>query len=236
MAMIPASCIPCPKIENDSYDWYARHELKLKQTKEAKHDFVFIGDSLTHFWGTEEPFTHGGDVWHKYYDGRKVLNLGYGFDRTQNVLWRLEHGELEGQNPKMIVLNIGTNQFSGTANYPCDTPENAAVGICAVLKKLREIFPGTRLLAMALLPRFFKNDPKRHLIADTNRIVAERVKELENLRYLDIGEKFLRPDGELKLEIYRGDTHLMPEAYEIWAEAIEPEFRRFEKTETVGRA
>lgn len=229
MRKIPASCIPYPKIEDDAYDWYARHEMKLKQAKENHYDFVFIGDSLTHFWSAEEPFSHGCNVWNKYYARRKVLNLGYGFDRTQNVLWHLENGELEGQRPKMIILNIGTNQFSETKNWICDSPENAAAGICTVIKKLREMFPEAYLLVMAIFPRFFKSDPKRRLIIDTNKLVAEQLKEYKNLRYLDIGGKLLAPDGELKIEIYRGDTHLMPEAYEIWAQAIESEFKKFEK-------
>ena len=116
--MSPRSCIPCPKIENDAYDWYKRHETRCELAKKNSYDIVFIGDSITHFWADEDGVTHGVEVWREYYGRRRVLNLGFGFDRTQNVLWRLEHGELDGQCPKLVVLNIGTNQFSATPNYP----------------------------------------------------------------------------------------------------------------------
>lgn len=97
--------------------------------RKNSYDIVFIGDSITHFWADEDGVTHGVEVWREYYGRRRVLNLGFGFDRTQNVLWRLEHGELDGQCPKLVVLNIGTNQFSATPNYPCDTSADAAEGI-----------------------------------------------------------------------------------------------------------
>ena len=100
---------PVMKIEDDCYDWYERHAEKCRQVESNRYELVFIGDSITHFW--EE--LRGPEIWKKYYSARKVLNIGYGWDRTQNVLWRLNNGEFKNQRPKQVVLNIGTNNLTG---------------------------------------------------------------------------------------------------------------------------
>ena len=225
--MMPRSCIPCPKIENDAYDWYKRHDSRCALTKQNRYDLVFIGDSLTHFWLDEEGFSHGVEVWREYYGKRKVFNLGFGFDRTQNVLWRLEHGELDGQSPKMIVLNIGTNQFSITPNYSGDTGADAAEGIKAVIGKLRSMFPESELIVMAVLPRGTKEMHYQARIDAANAIVREFVRELPHTKFMDLSGQFTHPDGSLRKELYQGClTHLTPAGYRIWAEALEPEIKR----------
>ena len=78
--MLPRSCVPCEKIENDCYEWYERHAAKLKEVKTKRADIVFIGDSITHFWNRENNVGFGAKVWDEYYGKRTVLNLGYGFD------------------------------------------------------------------------------------------------------------------------------------------------------------
>ena len=223
--VLPRTCIPTPKIEEDSYDWYARHDLKRRAAREHSYDLVFIGDSITHFWSDEDACTHGGAVWHKYFDHRKALNLGYGFDRTQNVLWRLEHGELAGQHPRAIVLNIGTNQFSRTTKYSGDSPEEAAAGVLAVIDKLREMCPEARLIVMAILPRGHKDDAyMRPHVDGLNAILARELHDRPNLVFLNLKDKFTGPDGELRAELYRpGDaTHLSPAGYEVWYAALKP--------------
>lgn len=228
--MSPRSCIPCPKIENDAYDWYKRHETRCELAKKNSYDIVFIGDSITHFWADEDGVTHGVEVWREYYGRRRVLNLGFGFDRTQNVLWRLEHGELDGQCPKLVVLNIGANQFSATPNYPCDTSADAAEGIKAVIARLRAMFPETELIVMAVLPRGTKEMEYREKISETNAIVREYAKTLPHTEYLDLSARFTYPDGSLKRELYRDClTHLTPAGYRIWAEALEPRIRHILK-------
>jgi hypothetical protein len=116
--------IPVPKIENDSYDWYARHEAILKLKDQIKPDVVLIGDSITHFWaGPPEAERQSGlKSWHQLFGQRPVLNMGFGSDRTQNVLWRLEHGEFDGLKPRYVVLNIGSNNLWATPNARANTP------------------------------------------------------------------------------------------------------------------
>ena len=215
-----------PKIEDDCYDWYERHALKCRETASRVFDLVFIGDSLTHFWAGESGCDYGSAVWTQYYGRRRVQNLGFGFDRTQNVLWRLEHGELDGQTPKLIVLNIGTNQFSGTPRYPRDTPEAAAAGIRAVSEKIRSMFPGTFLILTALFPRGTAGSELARLTGETNRLVKSFAVSEKSL-FLDLGAQTGFPDHSARPEFFQPDlTHLNERGYRVWAEALEPHIRR----------
>ena len=225
---IPSTCIPVAKIENDIYDWEERHATILAQVEKNKYDIVFIGDSITHFWEGASGADYGSAVWKKYYGNRRVLNLGYGYDRTQNVLWRLDSGELSGQTPKIIITNIGTNQFSKTEKHPLDTPEDAAAGIIAVAGKLREMFPETCLVFMSVFPRGAESTtPFRELISSTNAIVRKHLGGRKNTEVIDLTSAFLLPDGTLRKECFQPDmTHLAVPGYEVWAAAVEPLIRR----------
>lgn len=217
--------IPVPKIEEDGYDWYARHENILQLQRENQYELVLIGDSITHNWSGEGR-DFGIENWRKNLAKYKVLNMGFGFDRTQNVLWRLDHGELHGQDPKLIVLNIGTNQFSVSPNYDGDTPEDAAEGIIAVLDKIRSICPKTKIILMGLFPR----EPERAFfeprITGVNRILKEAASVRPNVVFLDLRDRFLNPDGSQNKSLYVDlGCHPNNAGYQVWAEALFPYFR-----------
>jgi lysophospholipase L1-like esterase len=221
--------IPVPKIEEDGYDWYAKHDRNLQAQKNQQFELVMIGDSITHNWCGDGPGLRDIGIrnWNSAIAKYKVLNLGFGYDRTQNVLWRLQDGELKGQSPKLIVLNIGTNQFSISPNYDGDTPEDAAEGVIAVLKQIREIAPESEVVVMAVFPRgpdraFF--DPR---INRLNQLVRAYVVQEKKMEFLDISGSFLNPDGSLKLELYIDEgCHPNNAGYQVWAEALQPYFEK----------
>ncbi len=140
-AIVPAS-------RTTPANWVARHEGFLAQAKEGKFDLIFIGDSITDGWRKR-----GLEVWNKYYAPRHALNLGIGGDRTQHVLWRIEHGELDGLKPKAVVLMIGTNN---TGKEKDGSPRNSTAevieGVTAVVKKIRTALPDSKLLLLAIFP------------------------------------------------------------------------------------
>ena len=136
--------IPVPKIENDSYDWYARHEAVLKLKDQIKPEVVLIGDSITHFWAGPPVAARqtGLKSWQQLFGQLPVLNfMGFGSDRTQNVLWRLEHGEFDGLKPRYVVLNIGTNNFWASPNARANTPSRNCRSDC------RHLFPPEKQIA-----------------------------------------------------------------------------------------
>ncbi len=110
--------------------------------KHPDAQLLFIGDSITHGWEGG-----GKEVWQKYYEKRHAINLGIGGDRTEHVLWRLDHGNLDGLHPKLAVLMIGTN------NSGSNTSEEIADGVQAIVEKLRTKVPECKVLILDIFPR-----------------------------------------------------------------------------------
>ena len=155
-----------------SYDWLARHNAVVERVKKGKVDLLLIGDSITHMWGGEP--AEGGNngpgsgYWDKYFGGRNAVNLGFGWDRTQHVLWRFENGEIDGINPKAAVVMIGTN------NIGINPPAEIVLGVKAILDTLQKKLPKTKILLLAIFPRDHDaNTKNRQLIAEVNSGIAK---------------------------------------------------------------
>ncbi len=117
-----------------------------------------------------------------------MLNLGFGWDRTQNVLWRIRQGELDGLDPRWLVLHIGTNNLTGTAQSRASTPAETAQGVEAVVAEVRQRLPNSKLILMAIMPRGHHPDsPQRAPIAETNRLLAARFVGDPAVQLVDIG-------------------------------------------------
>ena len=203
-----------------SYDWMARHNAVAERVKQGHVDLLLIGDSITHMWGgvPEEQTIHGrGDyLWDKYFGSRNAVNLGFGWDRTQHVLWRFEHGELDGIQPKVAVVMIGTN------NLEANTTEDIVTGIDTIVSQLRHKLPKMKILLLGIFPRDEKPDTVlRKKISEVNGRISILRKE-RNISYLDLGSKFLQPDGTLTAEIMPDFLHPSPKGYAIWAREMEP--------------
>lgn len=204
----PATTTPVPR---EDQGWKKRQEQINARAKEGDVNLLFIGDSITQGW-----MGAGKDVWQKYYGERKAMNAGIGGDRTQHVLYRLDHGNIDGIKPKLAVIMIGTNN-SGT-----DSSDDIAAGIKAIVEKLRAKLPETKILLLGIFPRGADpSDPKRQVNIAANEI-AKNVEDGKSVFYLDISKKFLNEDGALSKEIMPDLLHLSPKGYEIWAESIEP--------------
>jgi lysophospholipase L1-like esterase len=218
--------IPVSKLENDFYDWQARHEAVLKTKDQINPEIVLLGDSITHLWGGLPTWQgrgpNGAKSFEETFGGRRVLNLGFGWDRTQNVLWRLDHGEFDGLHPKVVVLNIGTNNFSATKNARANTPEEIADGVREILIRLRSKSPTTKVVLMGVFPCGEKPEvPKRKGIASLNALLSEFGKT-PGITFLDIGNKLTQPDGKISHDTMADFLHPTEAGYRIWGEALQP--------------
>jgi lysophospholipase L1-like esterase len=184
---------------------------------------VLIGDSITHFWGGS-PIAievNGPTAWQHAFGDMPVINMGFGWDRTQNVLWRLRQGEFEGLTPKWVVLMIGTNNLTGTENARSNTPEEIVEGIEAICREIRKSSPDSHIILMAILPRGQAPDnPMRAPIQKTNQLLSQRFSNDSSVTYLDIGAGFLQPDGSLPKSMMPDATHPSDAGYQIWADAL----------------
>lgn len=191
--------------------WMKVHEGFLERLRPGTAEVIFVGDSITQGWGGGS----GRAVWDRYYAPRKAVNLGIGGDRTQHVLWRLDHGELDGIHPKVAVVMIGTNNLSS------NSPDEIAAGIKLIVERLRTKLPTTKVLLLGIFPRGAKPDATR----DRLRAVNDQVKSLDDgkfIKYLDIAPAFLNPDGTISRDVMPDFLHLSPKGYRLWAESIEP--------------
>lgn len=192
--------------------WKNRQELINKRVKETgeKGEVIFVGDSITQGWEGS-----GKETWERVYGPMNALNLGISGDRTQHVLWRLDHGNLDGLKPKAAVVMIGTNNSNNEDN----TVEQIAEGVAAIVKKLREKLPDTKVLLLAIFPRGENPNPQRGKILQVNQIL-HKLADDENIFYYDLGPKFLDDKGRISREIMPDYLHLSRAGYEIWANAM----------------
>jgi lysophospholipase L1-like esterase len=213
---------PAIKGPNDPNNGFLkRHEAFLKdlKAKNGEVGVLFVGDSITDGWRGK-----GKKTFDETYGGMDPLNIGIGGDRTQHVLWRLEHGEVEGISPRVAVLMIGTNNLGSNTN------DEIAAGVTKIVRTLREKLPRTKVLLLAIFPRGAKaDDPNRARIKSINEQLAKLDDGGKTVKYLDIGPKFLEPDGTLPKEIMPDALHPNEKGYEIWAEAMGPTLEQMMK-------
>jgi lysophospholipase L1-like esterase len=207
----PLSVTPSPQ---DTIWWLPRHEEKLVEKNAMERvDLVFLGDSITQAWEKE-----GADVWQAFYQPRNALNLGFNGDKTENVLWRLAHGEVDNIQPKLLVLLVGTNN----AGHRMDKAEDTALGIKQILSVLAEKLPQTKILLLAIFPRSAKPTQKlRMLNNEVNQIIYSYADD-KKVFFHDINHVFLDEKGRLTSNIMSDFLHPNASQYKIFADAIEP--------------
>ena len=226
---VNSAIVPASKLEEDSYNWWGRHAEVLQIKDSINPEIVLIGNSITHFWGGEPALKfkdgkprmpNGPKAWASAFGKNRVLNLGFGWDRTQNVLWRLDHGEIDGLHPRAVIINIGTNNTSQTPNARMNSATEIVDGIRAICLRIRSKVPRTKIIVMAVFPREQKpDDSRRILINEINRRLEHFVTEA-GITYVDIGPQMLSTDGTLSKEIAGDFCHPTEKGYQIWADGI----------------
>jgi lysophospholipase L1-like esterase len=209
---------PVPRSDPNSQ---TAHEQLLEKARRGRIDVYFIGDSITRRWGATD-YPEFLANWRRNFHGWNAADFGWGADATQNILWRLENGELDGVNPKVIVILAGTNNVG---RAPGDDAKVADVtrGIEALLKVCREKAPAAKIVLTAIFPR---NDSAADVVPTINRINENLAKlaDGETVRFVNINGQLADANGRL----YEGMTmdHLHPtlKGYQIWADALKPIF------------
>jgi len=199
--------------------WLKLHEAHVKtvQANQGPLDVLLVGDSITIQWA---------DAWAKHFPGLKAVNIGIGGDKTQNVLWRLDHGGVTGLQPKAIVLMIGNNNMFFT---PETGIEAAAKGIQMCVANLREKFPAAELIVAKVLPahapgvRFYEDIKKTNAALDALKLDAD-----PKVHILDLWADFTTADGALKPGLFSADNiHLTQKGgYKVYAAKLKPLLER----------
>ena len=199
-------------------NWMARHEENVAAAKRGGVDILFLGDSITDGWHWD---TGGRRIWEKTFAARHAANFGIGYDRIQNVLWRMENGELDGISPRVVVLLIGTNNTGNEDDgKPRNTTPEIVAGISNLVQRIESRLPRARIILFGIFPRGEKNDPIREQVKAVNAGISKLANG--KIKFMDIGDKFLTTDGTLPRELFHDLLHPNEKGYRIWADAMDP--------------
>lgn len=204
------------------------HTQLLEKARKGGIDVYFLGDSITRRWGTsDEKYKTFLENWHENFYGWNAANFGWGGDTTQNIIWRLNEGEFDNVNPKIIVLLAGTNNVGNISpqNNNDQTAADVAKGIKAILDICRQKAPAAVIILMGITPRN-DNPDVLPVINKINRKIA-RFADGKKIRYLNINKKLADKKGKL----FDGMTdvdglHLDIKGYQVWADALKPIFTK----------
>jgi lysophospholipase L1-like esterase len=206
-------CIPVEK-DVDKHEQYLKN--KQEALKTGPIQLVFIGDSITDGWRWAGGQT---DIFKERYAKYNPYNIGVGGDETQHVLWRIQHGELDGITPKLAILLIGTNNI-GNANQM--SVDETVDGIKCVVNAIKEKLPESKILLIGIFPRGAEpTDRYRGMIKSINEKIATLDDGGKTLKFLDIGDKLQDADGRLSPRIMPDALHVNVKGYKIWADAMQ---------------
>ncbi len=213
---------PVPRTDVNSQ---AAHVQLLEKARKGGIDVYFEGDSITRRWGTSDAqYRDFLANWTQNFYGWNAADFGWGGDTVQNILWRLQNGELDGVNPKVIVLLAGTNNLGGkpAPEGPTAKVEEVVEGIRAILEIMRHKSPQTRIILMGITPRIGEG------MAPVIRQINVRLAGLadgKTIRYLDLSDRLADPDGKPLEGVTVDGLHLSLKGYQIWADALKPVLR-----------
>jgi lysophospholipase L1-like esterase len=200
------------------------HRDLLEKTKKGRIDIYFEGDSITRRWGaTDYPELLAN--WKQNFFGWNAADFGWGADNIQNILWRLNNGELDGINPKVIVLLAGTNNVGNRVSPDNDSAkvEDVTRGIKALLDIMRVKAPEATIILMGIFPR---ND--NSAVMPTIKKINENISKFadgKKIRFLDITDKMADSDGKIFDGVMNADKlHPAIKGYQVWADALKPIF------------
>ncbi len=194
--------------EPDIYEWKDRHRQKLEFIKDSTPKKVIIGNSITHYWSGEKGRENGAESWQKYMEPQGFFNLGFGWDRIENVLWRVYHGELDGYEAEEVVLMIGTNNIGLNSN------EEILEGLQLLLKQIEIRQPSAEIKVVGILPRRNKEEEVKKL----NVLISEMT-EGNSWNFLDVSDR-LMIDGKIDEYLFTDGLHPNDTGYSLIAPLI----------------
>ncbi len=197
--------------EPHKYDWEDRHLDILAMNEAEQPKTVIFANSIIHFWGglPRTKTVVEEKSWEKHLTPLGVRNLAYGWDRIENVLWRVYHGELDGISPENILVMIGTN------NFHLNTNSEILEGLDVLIKAIKERQPQASIQLMGILPR--RNNEER--IVKLNQNIAILASKAQ-ITYADLGDGFLKENGKINEKIYSDGLHPNADGYLILREGL----------------
>jgi lysophospholipase L1-like esterase len=209
--------MPVPRLGSQPWmisdEWELRHNDQLKDPNRPRAKIVFLGDSITDAWRMSPSYK-------EHFSGLAPLNLGISGEYTQNLLWRIENGALDGVSPKVVVVMIGVNNLGGGF-----TAQQTVKGVKAVLAAAQGKLPGVPIVLLSILPAGESPEDKlRKRIIEANELIAKL--EVPGVTLVDIGSVLLEPDGTISKSILRDFLHPTEAGYVRLGDALAPHLQK----------
>ncbi|WP_341225436.1 SGNH/GDSL hydrolase family protein [uncultured Arcticibacterium sp.] len=199
--------------EPGNYDWESRHNELLKMSQNEAPKSIILANSIVHFWGGQPTakMAREKDSWENIFTPAGLRNYAYGWDRIENVIWRVYHGELDGFDAENILVMIGTNNLHINSN------EEIIEGLRQLMNAIKDRQPSAKIRLMGLLPR---RDYEERIV-NLNVSIAALAGNL-NVSFADLGADFLENDGQIKEHLFSDGLHPNEEGYLVLREGIKP--------------
>ncbi|MDO4628719.1 MAG: GDSL-type esterase/lipase family protein [Planctomycetia bacterium] len=210
VAETPYTVIPTDKM-NEAW-WKARHEENCARIAQGNVDLLLIGDSITNGWDTR-----GKEVRDFFYGDRNCVNMGFGGDQTQNVLWRLNNAPMENIQPKAAMLLVGVNSL-----WEDWKTDYVALGIQACVDKLQALYPDIKILVLDIFVVLEPGICVRQRAADASSKMRELMRDYKNVQFMDLNDLWLDEKNEIPRELMFDQVHPTREGYILWGKRVEP--------------
>lgn len=212
----PSTLVPVTQNRDKAvYDWATRHQDVLNLGKQGPVDVVLLGDSILHFWAgsPKAPIVRGEASWSELFQGKKVANLGFGWDRVENVLWRVQNQELRELKPSTVLMLIGTN------NLELNSAVEIRMGIQTLCGAIHKQLPETSIHVLGILPRTI---PPKLITrpAEVNNELHQHLAGAPRIHFHDLSTVFLDDDGKLNSKLFSDGLHPNEEGYHRLGKAI----------------
>ncbi|MDO4627966.1 MAG: GDSL-type esterase/lipase family protein [Planctomycetia bacterium] len=212
VAQLPRTLVPANKM-HEAW-WKARHEANCARIAQGNVDFLLIGDSITHGWDGA-----GKEIQAFFYGDRNYVNMGFGGDQTQHVLWRLNDAPMDKIQPKAAMLLIGINSLWGDWE---NCSENVALGIQACVDKLQALYPDIKILVLDIFVVLEPESACRPRAAAASAKMRELLRDYKNVQFMDINDLWLNEKSEIPRELMGDLVHPSREGYILWGNRVEP--------------
>ncbi len=207
---LPYTVIPTDKM-NEAW-WKTRHEENCARIAQGNVDLLLIGDSITNGWDTR-----GKEISDFFYGDRNCVNMGFGGDQTQHVLWRLNNAPMEKIQPKAAMLLVGVNSL-----WEDWKTDYVALGIQACVDKLQALYPDIKILVLDIFVVLEPGICVRQRAADASAKMRELMRDYKNVQFMDLNDLWLDEKNEIPRELMFDQVHPTREGYILWGNRVEP--------------